>query len=333
MREEDEIREAVIALAAAAERGENVEAELPSGDIIAEALANTKAMRAAAEAAEAGSGETSEPASPEEVRERAIAVAFDAVRRASRKSQLSQPTDWEALGIVPDSMTAEDLEMAVYDRLMEAGEAMPTGTSENAESADGSSHSVRPSNPHVNSKFSSSNGRAVGALGFKAHKAAKQSEDCLSESGYPPAPPSTSSEQNAAEEALQYPECKGIRLLMGTTSYYLYDSEVMTDAFARWAFLAAEDDPVTTFVECVREESSVYPRPMPVSTLENKPFCMTAEAVEEAFAAAREQGRADDIERICASNGEVYFYSTRYLTPRQAESLAEWAAVERFRNV
>ena len=36
--------------------------------------------------------------------------------------------------------------------------------------------------------------------------------------------------------------------------------------------------------------------------------------VEAAFAEARAQGRADDIERVEASNGDVYFYSTTYLT-------------------
>ena len=120
---------------------------------------------------------------------------------------------------------------------------------------------------------------------------------------------------------------------MGATSYYLYDSEVMTDAYARWAFLAAEDDPVATFVECVREESSVYPRPMAASSLANEPFCIDAAAVEEAFAAARAQRRADDIARIEASNGDVYFYSTRFLSSARAAALAEWDAVERRYNV
>ena len=41
----------------------------------------------------------------------------------------------------------------------------------------------------------------------------------------------------------------------------------------------------------------------------------------------------DDIERVEASNGDVYFYSTTYLTPRRAQALAEWDAVERIRNV
>ncbi len=90
---------------------------------------------------------------------------------------------------------------------------------------------------------------------------------------------------------------------------------------------------MATFVECVREESSVYPRPMACTNLANDPFRMDAEAVEAAFAEARAQGRADDIERTEASNGDVYFYSTVYLSPARAKALAEWDAVERKRNV
>ena len=173
--------------------------------------------------------------------------------------------------------------------------------------------------------------RASSAANETAQWAVSQSEDCLSESGYPPAPPQEASNQIPEEDP--HPEFAHIRLLMGAESYYLYDDSAMTDAYARWAFLAAEDDPVATFIECVREESSVYPRPMARENLANDPFRMNAEAVEAAFAEARAQGRADDIERVEASNGDVYFYSTTYLTPRRAQALAEWDAVERIRNV
>ena len=173
--------------------------------------------------------------------------------------------------------------------------------------------------------------RASSAANETAQWAVSQSEDCLSESGYPPAPPQETS--NQIPEKDPHPEFAHIRLLMGAESYYLYDDSAMTDAYARWAFLAAEDDPVATFIECVREESSVYPRPMARENLANDPFRMNAEAVEAAFAEARAQGRADDIERVEASNGDVYFYSTTYLTPRRAQALAEWDAVERIRNV
>ncbi|MEC4176376.1 hypothetical protein VIN30_07925 [Adlercreutzia sp. R7] len=352
MREEDEIRAAVVALAEAQAAGEDVSDELPHGEAAVEAAAPLFDAEA----------------SEDEQRDAAIALVMDAVRQATRESHLAQPCEWEAAGLVPPAMTAEDLEMAVYDVLMEYGEPVPEGT---VEAGEGLAQALRPANKHVHSAFSSSNGRCVGASPFKhqaapakeepaneleslvdfsateelrggtgcpdrassaanetAQWAVSQSEDCLSESGYP-VPPTEASDEC---DPLPY-DCKNIRLLMGATGYYLYDASAMTDAYARWSFLAAEDDPVATFVECVREESSVYPRPMARANLANDPFRLSAEAVEAAFTEARAQGRADDIERTEASNGDVYFYSTTYLSPVRAHSLAEWDAVERRRNV
>ena len=359
MREEDEIRAAVIALAEAEAAGEDVSAALPHGAV----------------AVPVAGGGFDEDASEDEQRDAAIARVLDAVRAATRASRLAQPCEWEAAGLVPPCMTAEDLEMAVYDALAAHGEPVPEGGTPGDAAAGGNADAAgaRPVNKHVASSFSSSNGRCVGASPFKKKKAVKEEsqekimaeqvataeerrgdagcsdrassadgtcnagtiEDCLSESEYPASPtPEESQTEEAAEEIPQPPyDCEHIRLLMGAASYYLYDASAMTDAYARWAFLAAEDDPVATFVECVREESSVYPRPMAVSSLANEPFRMNAEAVEAAFDAARAQGRADDIERVCASNGDEYFYSTRFLSPRRAQALAEWDAVERRRNV
>ena len=375
MREEDEIRAAVIALAEAQAAGEDIADALPHGEAWAPAGA-------------AADGEAVDDAlDPEQAREEAIAAVLDAARAASRASRLSCPCEWEAAGLVPPSMTPEDLEMAVYDALMEFGDPNGSRDAGDVEGPDAGAAPRRAANKHVKSVFSSSNGRPVGASPFKrkavsadaaevgtersakakpsgeaecvdrassateedvrgaggcpdrassaanetAQWAVSQSEDCLSESGYPPAPPQETSNQIPEEDP--HPEFAHIRLLMGAESYYLYDDSAMTDAYARWAFLAAEDDPVATFIECVREESSVYPRPMARESLANDPFRMKAEAVEAAFAEARAQGRADDIERVEASNGDVYFYSTTYLTPRRAQALAEWDAVERIRNV
>ena len=350
MREEDEIRAAVIELARAQAAGEDIADALPHGEALATAGAATD-------------GEVADDAlDPEQARREAILAVLDVVRAASRESLLSCPCEWEAAGLVPPSMMPEDLEMAVYDALMEFGD--PNGSREAAGvgGPDAGAAPRRAANKHVKSAFSSSNGRPVGASPFKHKKpraddpamgdvqgaggcpdrassaatgtaqwAVPPSEDCLSESGYPPAPPQEISGQVPEEDP--HSEFAHIRLLMGAESYYLYDDSAMTDAYARWAFLAAEDDPVAAFIECVREESSVYPRPMARENLANDPFRMNAEAVEAAFAEARAQGRADDIERVEASNGDVYFYSTTYLTPRRAQALAEWDAVERIRNV
>lgn len=127
--------------------------------------------------------------------------------------------------------------------------------------------------------------------------------------------------------------CEHVKRLMGAHSYYLYDSSVMTDNYAHWAYLAAEDDPVITFVDCVREESRVYPRPLAASNLGNAPFGMSPQDVEDAWDAVQRSGDYTDIERTEASNGDVYYYSTEYLSPVRACALAEWDAVERYMNV
>ena len=124
-------------------------------------------------------------------------------------------------------------------------------------------------------------------------------------------------------------KCNRIKVLMGMHSYYLYDETLMTASYAHWAFLAAEDNPVVTFVECVREDSRVYPRPYAAECLKNPPFRMTDEQIEETWQAVRDSGNYPDIERTEASNGDVYYYSTQYLESGYAASLAEYDAVER----
>lgn len=124
-------------------------------------------------------------------------------------------------------------------------------------------------------------------------------------------------------------KCNRIKALVGMHSYYLYDETLMTDNYARWAFLAAEDNPVVTFVECVREDSRVYPRPYAAECLKNPPFRMTDEQIEETWRTVRDSGNYPDIERTVASNGDVYYYSTKYLESGHAASLAEYDAVER----
>mgnify|MGYP004512785979 FL=1 len=124
-------------------------------------------------------------------------------------------------------------------------------------------------------------------------------------------------------------DCAHIVILNGLKDTYLYDNRVMTDSYAHWAYLAAEDDPVVTFAECVREDSRVYPRPYAAECLKNPPFRMTDEQIEETWQAVRDSGNYPDIERTEASNGDAYYYSTQYLESGYAASLAEYDAVER----
>lgn len=126
--------------------------------------------------------------------------------------------------------------------------------------------------------------------------------------------------------------CEDVVVLTGQYTYYLYDRSQMTDSYAHWAFLAAENDPLVTFADLVREDSRTYPRPMAQKNLHNEPFVMSAKEVEQAFELALRTKGYEDIQRCEASNGDVYYFSTTYLSPRQAEALAEWASVERVAN-
>lgn len=110
---------------------------------------------------------------------------------------------------------------------------------------------------------------------------------------------------------------------------YLYSSDFMTANYANWCFLAKEDNAVTTLVQCTREESRVYPRPMIYDSLENPPFNLTEDQILDAWKAVEESGLYPDIKSCNASNDDVYFYSTDYLSEAQAKALAEWYSVER----
>lgn len=127
--------------------------------------------------------------------------------------------------------------------------------------------------------------------------------------------------------------CEHIVALVGQHSYYLYDSDLMTKSYAHWAFLAAEDNPMATFVDCVREDGRIYPRPFAAEDLANPPFRMSASKVEDTWAELQKSGEYPDIERCEASNGDVYFFSTLYMDRTLAESLAEYRSVERLSNV
>ena len=111
MREEDEIRAAVVALMEAQEAGEDVSAQLPDAEAMAEALEGAQDAE--------GAGDAPEAADPETVREQAVARVLDYVRAVTRASRLAVPAEWAEAGLVPPSMTPEDLEMAVYDALTE----------------------------------------------------------------------------------------------------------------------------------------------------------------------------------------------------------------------
>lgn len=299
----------------------------------------------------------------------ALADVFDDVRKQSADSHLVTPERWPEIGLVPEHMTAEDFEMFVYEWLEDyqaehkeeieaerAAERAKAAAVRSATRAVG----VPPKIPNRRLEQIEADNEAKAAEA--ADKAPEAVEDSAEAESATASPDSAAEDDQPAEDdrspfaGLRIPEgyrleqiegewvlvedenaapvrkeikCNRIKVLMGMHSYYLYDETLMTASYARWAFLAAEDNPVVTFVECVREDSRVYPRPYAAECLKNPPFRMTDEQIEETWQAVRDSGNYPDIERTEASNGDVYYYSTQYLESGYAASLAEYDAVER----
>lgn len=304
-------------------------------------------------------------ASPELLEHNALAEVFDMVRADSRKGLLSTPGRWEAAGLVPPHMNGEDLEMLVYDYLE------PLLAERKAKAPAKAAPKPKPKGRPVGVPrwFDKSGGADAGDA--EAGQGAGAAAAAAADEGAPSKAPKVSAAAPKREEvakprdevfgSLNIPEGyrlverdgqvvlvetdekdpvrelevndENIELLMGAYGYYLYDSELMTRAFARWAFLAAEGNDEATFAELVREESRIYPRPMPLVSLQNRPFSKTPGEIEAIWETVHSSGLYPDLERIEASDGTVFFYSSEFLGATRAQSIAEWNAVERELNM
>lgn len=134
------------------------------------------------------------------------------------------------------------------------------------------------------------------------------------------------------DEALPELEVTDIVLLWGKKGAYLYSEALMANNYAHMLFLTAEDDDLGTFVDQVRNESKIYPRPMAASSFRNPPFLWSVAKAKQLFARTQEAGSFPDIKVTVTSIGQWYFYSDLYLRDAQAKALAEFYGVERQRN-
>lgn len=276
----------------------------------------------------------------ERARVEAVADVMDLVRKRTARGQLTSCLDWKEL--VPASLMPDELTEAVLDALDPASASFVS-----SEPADMLAQEPAQRSPFAN--------RGVGVPQlFKEPSASAGSMPETKRALEQPQPCEDDGELRVPEgyelrevdgnlalvqvsatpaRPLRTIDATGIVAMEGSLRTYLYDSTQMKPAFARWAFLAAEDDPLFAFVSCVREDSRVYPRPMAASSLTNHPFDMTEGQVEALWVEAKEHEGYEDIGRVEASNGDAYFYSSRYLSEEHARSLAEWESVERLMNV
>lgn len=351
-----------------------------------------EAAAAASVADAAPESEPEEELSPEEQERKrqennALAAVFDAVRTASGNSELVTRETWEAAGLVPEHMSADEFEQLVFSYLeqwqQEHAEELQQEKEERAKrrhSYRSASHAVGVPPKIPNRRLAQIEADEAADAGDAAAPApvetageapVAEAQDGIASEPEPelaaaaPDAPAEAEQPGAGADddpwaGLNIPEgyrleeidgeivlvqdadaapkqkaidCAHIVALEGAKSKYLYDTNAMTESYAHWAFLAKEDNPVVTFAECVREDSRVYPRPYRADNLKNPPFSMSTQDIEQAWEAVSALEPYADIQRTNASNGDVYFFSTKHLSPTYAHALAEYASVDRQRNV
>jgi len=117
----------------------------------------------------------------------------------------------------------------------------------------------------------------------------------------------------------------------GSGERRFYSSQFMTQAYAA-LLLRKEGEPLHLIAETVRENSALYPRPLPLGAFAQPPFSLTREEVLSYLRRMAGEDAYRDIARTRTSAGNEYIYSTAHLDADHASSLAEWIDVGQFDN-
>jgi len=115
----------------------------------------------------------------------------------------------------------------------------------------------------------------------------------------------------------------------GARSYY--SSDFMTEAYAR-LLLQKKGDRLLLIAETVRENSALYPRPVPLDLFTKPPFGLTQQEVLDDLERMGSEEEYRDIVSTTTSTSRVFLYSTLHLEPDHASMLAEWLDVGQSNN-
>jgi len=115
----------------------------------------------------------------------------------------------------------------------------------------------------------------------------------------------------------------------GARSYY--SSDFMTEAYAR-ILLQKKGDRLRLIAETVRENSALYPRPVPLDLFTKPPFELTQQEVLNDLERMGSKEEYRDIVFTMTSTSRVFLYSTLHLEPDHASMLAEWLDVGQSNN-
>jgi len=114
-------------------------------------------------------------------------------------------------------------------------------------------------------------------------------------------------------------------------SRHYYSSQFMTQAYAL-ILLQKQGDPLHLIASIVRENSALYPRPVPLDIFTQPPFALGRQEVLNDLERMAAEERYQDIMSTKTSASRVFLYSTLHLEPEHASMLAEWLDVGQFEN-
>ena len=115
----------------------------------------------------------------------------------------------------------------------------------------------------------------------------------------------------------------------GARSYY--SSNFMTEAYAR-ILLQKQGDHLRLIAETVRDNSALYPRPVPLDIFTQPPFELTQQEILNDLERMEGKEEYRDIVPTRTSTSRVFLYSTLHLEPDHATMLAEWLDVGQSNN-
>lgn len=110
-----------------------------------------------------------------------------------------------------------------------------------------------------------------------------------------------------------------------------YSSNFMTGAYAM-ILVQKQGDPLRLIAESVRQNSKLYPRPIPLDIFAQPPFDFTRQEVLRYLEQMGAEEEYRDILQTTTSASRVFLYSALHLEPEHASMLAEWLDVGQFDN-
>ena len=110
---------------------------------------------------------------------------------------------------------------------------------------------------------------------------------------------------------------------------HYYSSLSLSDTYAGILIRNEED---SLIAEIVRENSKIYPRPVPIDIFRESPFDLAQGEILESMRRMGQDPEYQDIAQTITSIGTIFLFSSRHLDPVYASTLAEWVDVGQVNN-